>query len=243
MNNLAFDFGNSLTKAALFKGSDLVEVFRFPGINNLDQILELVQRLQPERIIFAEVVDLSADLIAGLKSNTNQLIRLNDRTVVPFQMGYQTPETLGQDRMALAAGASKMADGNSVLAIQTGSCITYNFIDSDNVFQGGAITPGLKMRLKSLNHFTEKLPLLELENEASLTGSTTNQSILSGIVNGATYEMDGFIEAYKKFVEPLEVILSGGDTPFFENKLKNRIFADQNLVLRGLNQILIMNDE
>lgn len=243
MRNLTFDFGNSLTKAGLFKGSELVEVFRFPGKNNLDAILELVQNLEPERIIFAEVIELSPDLIEGLKANAKQLIRLSNQTNLPFQMGYQTPETLGQDRLALAAGASQMFHDKPVLAIQTGSCITYNFIGSDNVFEGGAITPGLNMRLKSLNHFTEKLPLVELENDASLVGSTTHESILSGVINGAAYEMDGFIEAYQESIDSLEVILSGGDTPFFENKLKNRIFADPNLVLRGLNQILIMNAE
>jgi type III pantothenate kinase len=125
--------------------------------------------------------------------------------------------------------------------IDAGTCITYDFLDSDGIYHGGAISPGLRMRFQAVHTFTSRLPLVDTPAEALLIGDTTEKSIQSGVVNGIVAEAKGIIQQYERQFEGLTVILCGGDGGFFENKLKGSIFAVPELVLSGLNSILNYN--
>ena len=108
---------------------------------------------------------------------------------------------------------------------------------------GGAISPGVQMRLKAMNNYTDQLPLLywEKPQRPKTIGNTTISSMLSGVVNGLIAEMKGFISSYQEQFSDMKIVLTGGDANFFEKELKNSIFADPNLVLKGLNEILEYN--
>ena len=169
------------------------------------------------------------------------LIRLSYKLKLPFKNKYKTPETLGADRIALIGAAMQNYSSNSVLVIDAGTCITFDFVNRKKEYYGGAISPGVEMRYKAINTFTTNLPLLELDYPKKLIGNSTENSIHSGIINGVLSEIEGVIERYKEFDEKLTVVLTGGDTNFLAKRLKNGIFANPNFLLEGLNYILNYN--
>ena len=170
-----------------------------------------------------------------------QLTVLSSATNVPFVNLYKTPTTLGVDRIALVVGAVNEFPKKNTLIIDAGTCITFDFVNSKSEYLGGAISPGIKMRFDSLNHFTANLPLLEKEEVNDFIGKNTKESINAGVVNGVIQEIDGVINQYKKKYLDLTVVLTGGDTNFLAKQLKSSIFANQNFLLQGLNTILIFN--
>lgn len=174
-------------------------------------------------------------------------MELNEKTKLPLKNRYKTPGTLGKDRLATAVGANYLFPSRNVLAIDAGTCIKYDFVNSKNEYLGGAISPGLDMRFKALHHFTAHLPQLKKMKTANvnLIGRTTRDSILSGVQNGAIAEISGMIKCYQDKYENVHVILTGGDSVFIRTLVseKNRIFAAPDLTLLGLNVILNYNNE
>lgn len=148
---------------------------------------------------------------------------------------------MGNDRIALAVAGSQLYPGRDVLIIGAGTCITYDFVSKNNEYFGGSISPGIHMRFKALNTFTDKLPLVQPENKPELIGNSTVGSITSGVMNGLYSEIDGIIDRYEKNFPEIQTILTGGDIIYFDKMLKNNIFANSNLVLKGLNMILDYN--
>jgi type III pantothenate kinase len=171
------------------------------------------------------------------------LIILNAETPLPIKLNYLTPKTLGADRIAAVVGAHSLHPQKNILVIETGTCITYDFIDADGIYQGGGISPGIHLRFSALHNFTEKLPLVTAIGDAALIGKSTESSIQSGVINGIIAELQGIISSYESNYENLTVILSGGDLEYFDKNLKNNIFAVPNIVLTGLNIILELNDK
>ena len=181
--------------------------------------------------------------IARFLKEQGFFIEFSETTPVPINNLYDTPETLGEDRLAAVVAANHLYPDNPCLVVQAGTCITFEFIDRNKNYRGGAISPGIDMRLKALDTFTGKLPLIERKEETDLIGTTTESSILSGVMNGILEEVDGIITRYQKLYPDLVVILSGGDMNYFDKRLKNNIFALPNIVLTGLNLILDHNFE
>lgn len=239
--NLIVDVGNSLIKYAIFNQECLVKKW-IVTYEKFEEALEILKKEYPQinAAIVASVGRLSKESLENLKDFTRVMI-LNHDLKLPFKNNYQTPTTLGVDRIALVAAATAQYSYKNVLIIDAGTCITYDFIDAKNVYLGGAISPGVKMRYKALNNFTAKLPLLETEKPKSLIGNSTSQAIHSGIINGVIMEIDGIIDAYKLKYSDLTVILTGGDADFLSKQLKNSIFANPNFLLEGLNVLLEFN--
>ena len=159
----------------------------------------------------------------------------------PFTNLYSTPKTLGIDRMVLAAGAVLQFPNQNRLIIDAGTCITYDFINSNDNYLGGAISPGLRLRYEALHQQTAKLPLLTNSYPENFIGNSTKESIHSGVINGVVLEIDGFIELYKTQYPKFIIILTGGDTEFLAMRLKNTIFANSNFLLESLNQTFQFN--
>ena len=170
-------------------------------------------------------------------------VKLDSSTKLPFTTPVSKPETIGADRLALAAFATFFYKGQNNLVIALGSCITYNFINKYNSFNGGSISPGMEMRFKALNHYTAKLPLVKVDWDFPLIGYDTNTNILSGVLLGMAAEIDGIIDAYKEKFGKFNVLLTGGDTANFAQHLKNKIFADPYLILKGLYAISKYNHD
>jgi type III pantothenate kinase len=167
---------------------------------------------------------------------------LNHLTKLAFTTPVGKPETIGADRLALAAAAVHFYPKKNILAIGLGSCVTYNFINKFHEFLGGAISPGMEMRLKAMHHFTAKLPLVQSDSNVPLIGYDTRTNLLTGAVLGLAKEMDGFIDAYSERFGNFNVLLTGGDLVHLASHLKNRIFADPDLIFKGLYAISEVNN-
>ncbi|TRX61334.1 type III pantothenate kinase [Fulvivirga sp. M361] len=231
--NLVVDVGNTRAKAAVFRQEELCSVTHEIDIEDLKTLLA---ENKPEKVIISSVRDDTADFLEVL--NEYDPLVLSHRTALPFSVNYCTPQTLGNDRRAAVAGAQALFPNTNCLIIDCGTCITYDILSKEQGYMGGSISPGLHMRFQALHTFTSGLPLLTPEENVPVTGQNTRDGIESGVIHGIIMEIEGLINHYSsKFVE-LRVIMCGGDTNFFENKVKARIFAAPELVLRGLNTIL-----
>ncbi|MFN0274258.1 MAG: type III pantothenate kinase [Chitinophagales bacterium] len=240
---LVIDFGNSLQKYAVFSGDEIIASYADEKLSD-EKIIEICGKFPISDCILASVIHHTVDFEKFLKAKFNTII-LDHETPLPILNNYETPLTLGKDRLACAVGAWKKFPGEHVLAIDAGTCIKYDFVSAEGVYLGGAISPGLNMRFKALHNYTGKLPLLNADmlkhGNISIIGDSTHHSILSGVGIGALLEVEGAINKYKESYGNLQVVLTGGDAPFFENHLKSRIFALPNLVLHGLHVILDHN--
>jgi len=235
--NLAVDQGNTKTKAALFKGRELVKLFA--DIED-ERLTGLINEISPDNCVIATVRSKEPVRREVIKPSVN-LIHLTTETPVPIKNKYQSPSTLGMDRLASVIGSKYFKPGTPNLVIDCGTCITYDVVDAENQYLGGGISPGLSMRFKALNTFTAALPLIEIEENVALIGDTTKGSILSGVANGTVAEVAGIIAQYRSLFPNLEVFLCGGDAHYFDRKLRGAIFVAPELVLYGLNEILLYN--
>ncbi len=242
---LAIDIGNTRIKAAVFEGTALLEVFVFMKVelhNSIQNILKKHEKITDLVISSVSNVEKQSFFIFD---NAVNIHFVSHSDSFPFVNKYETPQTLGIDRMVLATGATLRFPGQNRLVIDAGTCVTYDFIDENNNYLGGAISPGLRLRYESLHNFTAKLPLLELKNSKNFIGESTSKSIHSGVINGMVYEIDGFINQYKAHYSKFIIILTGGDTEFLAKRLKNTIFANSNFLVESLNetfQYKIKND-
>ena len=237
---LVIDIGNTRVKAAVFQQNDLMQHFVY---NNTDELLQanIIEKFKIEYCILSSVVDGLDTFTEQLKQQTSVLI-YSIQTPTPLTNCYESPNTLGSDRLAAAVAGNFLFPDKNVLVIDAGTCIKYNFINNKNEYIGGAISPGLQMRFKSLNSFTSRLPLLEVEeNFYTLIGTNSKDNILCGVELGAVAEINSFIDQYKQLYPDINIVLTGGDLNFFEKRLKKPIFAEPYLILKGLNSILNHN--
>jgi type III pantothenate kinase len=239
--NLIIDIGNTRTKVALFNQGELM--ISFPVDPFTTKELEFILNDYPtiECAIVSSVKKNQEELMSALKNKIPFIIDLDHNTKLPIENCYETPETLGKDRIAAAVGANKLYPNKNILVIDAGTAIKYDFISEKNQYFGGFITPGLNMRFKALNHFTDKLPLLKPENPVNYKGNNTNNSIRGGIQYGLNGEINQMIQYFNDLYGKLTIILTGGDAPYFEKLLKNNIFVVAEITLCGLNTILEFN--
>ncbi|MFY0630683.1 MAG: type III pantothenate kinase [Flavobacteriaceae bacterium] len=240
--NLIIDIGNTQVKAAVFESNRVLEHCAFDEDSFLKNIESILRKYQIEACILSSVKEMSEDYGKVLQEIPYYL-ELKAITDVPFTNLYDTPNTLGLDRIALVAAASVEYPSKNVLVIDAGTCITFDFINSNNEYLGGAISPGIGIRYKSLNYYTSKLPELEKIDAYELVGKSTSSSIHSGVINGVVNEINGVISQYEEKFHDLTIVLTGGDTNFLSKQLKNSIFANQNFLLYGLNKILTFNNQ
>jgi len=237
--NLCIDCGNSSTKIGLFDQINLIKEFTYENFV-IDDAIKLIEENRIDSCIISSVVN-DLTIIKYLKKNIPFFIELSEKTKLPIENRYSTPATLGKDRLAAIIGATFLKPECDILVIDAGTAITYDFIDSNLIYWGGNIAPGLSIRLRSLHEFTQKLPLVQPETESRFLGDSTKSAILSGAVYGIVFEIEGYINELKIKYPQLSVFLTGGSTFYFDNKLKSAIFAEKNLVLIGLNRILHYN--
>lgn len=237
--NLIIDIGNTRTKFYLFEEDEIIEQFVF--FNTEEKLIEKqLSAIKYDKCLISTTADLPSFYSAL------NYIELDHQTKIPLKLDYKTPTTLGSDRIALSVGAETLFPNKNCLIIGTGTCITIDFKDENGYYLGGAISPGLTIRLQSLHTFTDKLPLIkpkEGKKEFLLMGKSTEESIESGVFNGTFAEIEGTIARYKEIYKDLTVILTGGDQEIFDKNLKSNIFTSLNLQAIGLNRILNYNAE
>lgn len=238
--NLVIDIGNTLTKVAIFCNDDLTFIERYPKITP-QLVAEVTKNFNVARAIVSSVGELPPDFEAFFPQQID-ILPFSSEANIPLKNCYRTPDTLGTDRLALAVAANSIYPSCNVLVIDSGSAITYDVITEYGEYIGGAISPGIEMRFKALNAYTAKLPLLAIDSNFPLIGTTTKESMLSGVLNGVLNEVDGYIQDISKGYPVLKVVFTGGNANFFDKKLKNSIFVHPNLLIFGLNRILNYNE-
>lgn len=224
-------------KVGIFEGHVLKEKLIVKDQAALDAFL---QGKNIDHILVSSV-GIPAEEILSALNTVGQKIKLTAALPLPFKNLYATPATLGVDRIAAVAGALEIFPDRNCLVIDAGTCINYEFIDDQAQYHGGAISPGVHMRLEAMHKFTARLPLVEHNPNAPLTGDSTETCMQSGVTNGVISEIEGVIDRYSQKHSNLGIILCGGDHALFENKLKPSIFVAPELVLMGLNRILLHN--
>jgi type III pantothenate kinase len=234
--NLVIDNGNSASKVGIFNHENLSEKLNMPE----DELKDYLRNKTFEHVIASSVRTDADEILSWVNANGFKM-KLSYRLPLPIKNMYKTPETLGVDRLAAVCGAQQLFEAENCLVIDAGTCITYDMLDKNGVYHGGAISPGLRMRFQALHTLTARLPLVSPVNRAQLIGNSTETCIQSGVINGLIAELNGIIHEYESKFDDLQVVLCGGDALFFENKLKASIFASPELVLVGLNSILIYN--
>ena len=241
--NLIIDVGNSLMKLAVFSDGKLQTKVTSEKNNFLNILQDIINEYTGlKQCIVSSVGSFSEEELRVLKQNVPVLV-LSHQLKLPFNNEYATPTTLGVDRIALVSAAARQYPNENVLVIDAGSCITYDFLTSENKYLGGAIAPGIEMRYKAMHHFTANLPLLKAEAPEKLIGDSTNYSMHIGVFQGVISELEGFIDRYIENFSHLTVILTGGDAHFLRDSIKNDIFANSNFLLEGLNYILEINKD
>lgn len=225
----------------MFHGRELTEVVVLPD-DSSETIQGLLDRVKPQKTLLSSVVNHNPELETILASQT-RFHKLNHLSKIPITTPVGKPETIGADRLGLVVAARDLFPNSNNLVIGLGSAITYNFINKNHEFLGGGISPGMEMRFKSLHQLTALLPLVEKDWNFPLVGYDTRTNILSGVILGMAKEIDGMIDAYKEKYDNFNVLLTGGDAAYFVYHLKNKIFADSNLIFKGLYAISEFNND
>ena len=228
------DIGNTRIKGAVFEHDTIIEQFYFLSDELRIQLNSLANKYPTCKDI----------VVANVGNHTKEVFQTMIPTLkchfvtrawsFPFANKYATPETLGIDRMVLASGAVMSYPNQCRLVIDAGTCITYDFVDFNDNYLGGAISPGIRLRYEALHRQTAKLPLLELKYPDHFIGKTTDEAIHVGVVQGLLHEIEGFVAQYESENANITIILTGGDAVFLAKRLKNTIFANSNFLVESL---------
>lgn len=232
MTTLCLDFGNTRLKTAIFHNDQLHQVIVLRE-DATQHLLEIIDAHQPGRSILSSVIH-HDPAIDTLLAERTAFHRLSNTSRLPFTIPVGKPETVGADRLAIAAASVFLFPGQNNLAIGLGSCITFNFINGQHQLLGGSISPGMEMRFKAMHHYTAKLPLVEADWNVPLIGYDTKTNLQTGVILGMAKEIDGLIDAYSERYGNFNALLTGGDIQLFKPHLKNKIFADSHLIFKGL---------
>lgn len=235
---LVLDAGNTSLKLGLFSDGILVKTLRvhYSEKKTLEDLFNLYQDTQ---IVISSVI--SKEETEKITERFKNCFIVDQKAPLPIQLNYKTPGTLGVDRICNAVAVSASASGRPAVAIDIGTCIKFDYVDANKIYQGGSISPGIHLRYRSLNDYTANLPLLELTTPTELKGRSTSESIHSGIMNGIKAEIDQLIQRYCDENGDLTFFVTGGDSALFDLAGKNNIFADENLTLKGLYLIYQFN--
>jgi type III pantothenate kinase len=237
---LCFDFGNTRLKCGVFENDVFTEEIVLPDDDG-GTIQKILLQYQPQNTILSSVIRHNPAVENLLAANTS-FHKLSHLTKINFTTPVGKPETIGADRLALVAAAVHFYPGKNNLVIGLGSCITYNFINQYHQFLGGAISPGMEMRFKTMHEHTALLPVVQKDWNFPVIGYDTKTNLQSGVIAGITYEIDGFIDYYAGKYGNFNVVLTGGDSAYFAGQLKNKIFADLNFLFKGLYAISEVNN-
>lgn len=237
---ICFDFGNTRKKVAVFNNNEIIKTLVLED-DTTATIQSLTNTYNPDKTILSSVVNHNTEIEEVLKKNSRFHL-LSHLSKLPITTPVGKPETIGADRLAIAAGGVHFYPGKNLLLIGLGTCVTMNFVNKYKEFIGGSISPGLQMRLKSLQYYTAKLPLVTPKPDVSLIAYDTETNILTGVILGMAYELDGFIAGYDAKFANFNVVLTGGDLQHLASHMKSRIFADPELIFKGLYAISEVNN-
>jgi type III pantothenate kinase len=209
------------------------------SVELFSDVSELCKTVQNKYVVCSSV--LNSSLSEELKRVALSFFKVNHKVNLPFNSNYQTMDTLGTDRMCNVAGMLKYGKNKNCLSVDIGTCIKFDFITADAIYKGGSIAPGIRLRYQSLNEYTNNLPLINEMTGVSLVGDNTQNSMISGVLNGIRAEITGMISRYEQEYGSIDIYMTGGDAIYFDIPQKNNIFAVENLTLEGAVEIYKLN--
>jgi type III pantothenate kinase len=237
--NLILDIGNTSTKLALYDGRKKINVRRINDLTR-DELEKELSGLNVQCAIISSVRKLTPIITDLFTEYIPYVHYLSAFSKLPFKIGYETPETLGTDRIAGIAGAFNLFPQSELLVIDAGTAITYDYL-SEGIYRGGNISPGLNMRFRALNNFTGKLPLLTPAENFTTPGRNTADAIHAGVIIGVIYEINEYIRTFEKKSTDFKIILTGGDGGFLKDRINSQFTYMPDIVIDGLNYILEYN--
>lgn len=242
MLQLVLDIGNTRVKSGIFEGNRLVEQAIWADWT-LEELSRYGNQAGADRVIVSSVAAYDPATRYSLEKTFVRVLELTHETPLPFRNEYQTPETLGKDRLAAVAGAQALFPGEHCLVVDCGTCIKYDLLTAEGVYRGGNIAPGAAMRIRAMHTFTARLPEVGMAMPDDAIGHSTETALQNGALRGAALEIEGFVRLFEQRVQPLRVILTGGDADFFLPHLPvSSLTSELNLTLTGLNHILQFNE-
>jgi type III pantothenate kinase len=235
-NKGVIDIGNTRIKAAVFNSES--EIIDHSTFKTLAETYDWLSENQVCSVIISSTSSIEITPDPRLK-----IITLNHNSKIPFKNLYQTPLTLGPDRIAIMAAAFFMYPNKNVLVFDIGTCITIDFLNESGEYYGGNISPGVQLRLKAMHEMTGLLPLSSFEYQTNSLGNNTMSALANGVFNGISNEIKGYIDSFNKQYNNLIIVFTGGDSKYFEVTQKNEIFAHPNWTLQGLYHLLTINEK
>lgn len=239
--NLIIDIGNTLAKLAVIDGGRIVAQQSAGRFHPAMADTMLTAWPGVDKAVVCSTRGDAEAVAAMVRPKVRYCLEFTPRTPVPIRNDYHTPETLGRDRLAAAVGAAELFSGCNLLIVDFGTALTIDLVTADGTFRGGFISPGVRCRFRALHDYTAKLPLCMPAEEMLPLGITTETAVTQGVMNSVAYEIEGYLARMEEEFEGLRTIFTGGDAKYFVKRIKNTIFADCNLVFRGLNRILEYN--
>ncbi|MGC1392559.1 MAG: type III pantothenate kinase [Bacteroidales bacterium] len=237
--NLIVDIGNTSTKLAVFEGNTKLSQSRVDELS-CEEFEKRLTGFNIQKAIVSSVKKLPQYISDLFFSHIPFVHVLSHKSLLPFRIEYNSPETLGSDRIAAVAGAFNLFPGKEVLIIDAGTALTFDFLSAD-IYKGGNISPGLTIRFKALNKFTDRLPLVSATESFTFPGKNTTDAILAGVITGVVYEINEYIRTFENKHTDFNIILTGGDSGFLKGKINYHITYMPDIVIEGLNYILECN--
>lgn len=235
--NLIVDIGNTRTKYAVYEDGDWV--VRGMGVTEAHDLASAyLQRGQEVNMILSSTGSISEEVREYLRSVSTFFCEMSSEMPLPIKLGYDTPKTLGVDRIAGCVGGVTLFPGRELLIIDSGTAITYDFVSADGEFLGGNISPGLGIRFRALNEFTVSLPLVKCDVNHGYIGKNTHDAILNGVMNGILFEIRGYIDEAYRNNSDVVIIITGGGSEYLKKTLSRTVFFEDKLVNLGLNRVL-----
>ncbi len=239
--NLVIDRGNTRLKMAIFDGSTLVDIRVCDALTD-EFLKDLKAHFPLEKAIFCSVAGNDEPIIAILRRHFPEMLQMPHGLKFPISCDYDL-RLVGADRIAAAVGARVCVPTGNLFVVDAGTCVTYDFLSDENHFECGNIAPGYELRLKAMHHFTGKLPQVEPTEPEKFMAAETTEAMRAGAFNGIVFEIEGYMRYLQQRYPDVKLVLGGGIATLLCNKIKNCTFAEPNLALVGLNEILAENKD
>jgi len=255
---VTIDIGNTQTSVALFEGATLKAFERFSSKSLHTAESELISFCK-KCAAFIEGVPLIAmssvvpSVAALLKERIynefakKEIFEISYQKKLPFEVCYETPETLGNDRLALCAAAAEIFPNQAVIVIDFGTAITYDILSSKQKYLGGLILAGTSLSARALNDHTAQLSAIELQQETKVIGTNTNACLSKGLFWGTVAQTEGLILKLKAALinehaeKDVKVLITGGNSGILATTTQGIDLRDEFAVHKGIRFIAALN--
>ncbi|MHA0857632.1 type III pantothenate kinase [Paenibacillus sp. CMAA1364] len=252
---LVVDIGNTNIVLGIYKNMELAHHFRLSTLrqSTVDELGVMIFNLfrmstisidEIEGVIVSSVVP---PLVHVFEDMCQKYMNIVPLVVGPgiktgLNLRYENPREVGADRIVNAVAAVNKYKGPLVV-VDFGTATTFDCIDQESNYLGGAIVPGIGISTEALYQRASKLPRIELEKPKKVIGRNTIHAMQSGIIFGYAGQVDGIIARIKIEMNApnLKVIATGGMAELIASETTSIHEVEEMLTLEGLRIIYYKN--